>query len=210
MNEKTIFLETIKIENGTVCNFDFHQRRLAETAYLHYKTEPFLDIKMSGIPQKLRDKRVKCRILYAEDILSVEFHAYQAKQIRSLQIVEDNNIIYNYKYADRSSLNRLLEKRDGADEIIILKNGKITDSSYSNLVFETRDGQLFTPESFLLNGTKRQFLLQNGTISEKEISVNDLHLYERVYFINAMLDLEDNISVRVENILNRYHIMTSD
>lgn len=200
MNEKTIFLETIKIENEEICNFDFHQRRLAETAYKHYKTEPTLAINLSDIPEELRDKTVKCRVLYADEILAVEFHAYQAKQIRSLQIVEDNDIIYNYKFADRSALNILLEKREGADEIIIVKNGKLTDSSYSNIVFETHDGQLFTPKSYLLNGTKRQLLLQQGIILEKDISVTDLHQFEKIYFINAMLDLEDNISVNIDNI----------
>lgn len=200
MNEKTIFLETIKIENEEICNLDFHQRRLAETAYKHYKTEPTLAINLSDIPEELRDKTVKCRVLYADEILAVEFHAYQAKEIRSLQLVEDNEIIYNYKFADRSALNILLEKREGADEIIIVKNGKITDSSYSNLVFKTPEGQLFTPKSYLLNGTKRQILLQQGIILEKDISVTDLHQFEKIYFINAMLDLEDNISVNIDNI----------
>lgn len=201
MSEKTIFLETIKIENGEICNFDFHQRRLAETAYKHFKTEPILLINLSDIPEELRDKTLKCRVLYADKILSVEFHAYQPKSISFLQIVEDNDIIYNYKFADRSALNRLLEKKEGADEIIIVKNGKITDSSYSNLVFETTERQLFTPKTYLLNGTKRQFLLQQGIILEKDISVTHLHQFERVYFINAMLDLEDNISVNIDNVL---------
>lgn len=201
MNDKTIFLETIKIENGEICNFDLHQRRLAETAYKHFKTEPTLSINLSDIPEELRDKTVKCRVLYADEIISVEFHAYQPKQIRSLQIVEDNDIIYNYKFADRGALNRLLEKKEGADEIIIVKNGKITDSSYSNLVFETPEGELFTPITYLLNGTKRQFLLKQGIISEKDIYVADLRQFKRVYFINAMLDLEDNILVNIDNVL---------
>lgn len=200
MNDKTIFLETIKIENGEICNFGLHQRRLAETTYKHFKTELTLSINLSDIPKELRDKTVKCRVLYADEILAVEFHAYQPKQINSLRLVEDNDIIYNYKFADRSVLNRLLEKKEVADEIIIVKNGKITDSSYSNLVFETPERELFTAKTYLLNGTKRQFLLQQGIISEKDISVADLRQFERVYFINAMLDLDDNISVNIDNI----------
>ncbi len=56
-----------------------------------------------------------------------------------------------------------------ADDIIITKNGNITDSSFSNLVFESSDGALFTPETYLLEGgTKRKFLLKNGIIREKK------------------------------------------
>ncbi len=200
MNKKIIFLETIKIEKGLIFNLDLHKQRLAETAFAHYKTKPVLNIDINSIPGNLENEKIKCRVLYAEDIISVEFHAYQPKEIRSLQIVHDDNISYNFKYADRSYLNDLLEKRKDSDEIIIVKNGKITDSSYSNLVFEANDGQLFTPKTYLLNGIKRKFLLKKGFISEKDIFLDDLHLYTKVFFINAMLDLQDNISIPISSI----------
>ena len=110
MNKKIIFLETIKIEKGLIFNLDLHKQRLAETAFAHYKTKPVLNIDINSIPGNLENEKIKCRVLYAEDIISVEFHAYQPKEIRSLQIVHDDNISYNFKYADRSYLNDLLEK----------------------------------------------------------------------------------------------------
>lgn len=200
MSKKIIFLETIKIENGFISNLNLHNQRLSETAYTHYKTKPVLNININSIPENLKNKKIKCRVLYAEDIVSIEFHAYQPKQIKSLQIVHDDNISYKFKYADRNYLSALLEKRKDSDEIIIVQNGKITDSSYSNLVFESNDGQLFTPKTYLLNGIKRKFLLQKSIILEKDISIDDLHLYKKVFFINAMLDLQDNISISVSSI----------
>lgn len=192
-----IFVETIKIENGLVHQIEFHQKRMAQTAFHHFGTKPKLDVDISNLPENLKNGRVKCRVLYGKEIISVEFHPYTPKKISSLKIVGDNTIDYSYKSTDRTSLLRLLEKKEDADDIIIVKNGEITDSSYSNLVFETHSGELFTPKTYLLNGTKRQFLLQNGTIGEREIKVADLCQFRQVYFINSMLDLEDNISVPI-------------
>jgi len=193
--QKPVFVETLKIENGKIYNLEFHQDRMQATAFLHYGTKPKLAIDISVIPPNLKNERIKCRILYNSDIIKTEFTAYQPKKIRSLQIVENNDAEYSHKFADRNFLNKLFEQRNQADDIIIVKNGKITDSSFANLVFEAFDGELFTPKTFLLNGTKRKYLLKNGVIKEREISVADISQYKKVFLINAMIDLEDDISV---------------
>ncbi|MBP7901686.1 MAG: aminotransferase class IV [Spirochaetes bacterium] len=79
-------------------------------------------------------------------------------------------------------------KYNVCDEIIILKNGMVTDSSFSNLAFYD-SGKWFTPETFLLNGIMRQKLLADNIIHEKKIAVNDMKKYEKISFINSMLDL---------------------
>ncbi len=60
--------------------------------------------------------------------------------------------------------------------------------------------ELYTPHNPILNGTKRQKLLQEGSISEKIIKIESLKEYSRIYLINTMLDIEDNISVTVDMI----------
>jgi 4-amino-4-deoxychorismate lyase len=196
-----VFVETLKIENGIVYNLDIHQERMCRTALFYYGTKPKLKIDVALIPPSLQKEKIKCRVLYSADVIAIEYHAYQAKKIRSLQLIEDNNITYGYKAVDRSVLNNLFEQRKEADDIIIVKNGNITDSSFSNLVFESSEGELFTPKTYLLEGTKRKFLLRSGIIREKEIRINDISLYKKVYLINAMIDLEDNISVPVSSII---------
>ncbi len=195
------FVESIKIENGLVHNLSFHQERIYQTAFLHYGTKPEIKIDVSLIPLHLQKERIKCRVLYAADITAVEYHAYRLREIKSLRIVEDNSVEYRYKTVNRDCLNSLFEQRNGADDIIIVKNGKITDSSSANVVFESFDGELFTPKTYLLAGTKRAFLLKNGIIKEREIAIDDLPLYRKVYLINAMIDLEDNVSVPVSSII---------
>ncbi|MDD2245742.1 MAG: aminotransferase class IV [Proteiniphilum sp.] len=199
--KRPVFIETLRIEEGVIYNLNLHRERVHETAFLHYGTKPEIDINTSLIPSHLKGKRVKCRILYDEDIISVEFFAYEFKTIRSLQVIEDNSITYCYKSVVRDALQNLLMQKKTADDIIITKNGNITDSSFSNLVFESSDGALFTPETYLLGGTKRKFLLKNGIIREKKITIDDLSLYQKVYLINALIDIEDNISVPVSSII---------
>lgn len=199
--KKPVFIESLKIENGIIYNLEIHRERLLKTAFFHYRTKPKLEIDLSLIPPDLQKKKIKCRVLYSEDIIRTEFHAYQTKKIRSLRIVEDNGISYNYKYIDRNALNNLFERRNGADDIIIAKNRNITDSSFSNLVFESFTGELFTPKTYLLEGSKRDFLLKNGIIKEREITIDDISSYKKVYLINAMIDIEDNISVPVSAIV---------
>lgn len=199
--EKPVFVETLKIENGKIYNLEVHQERMQKTAFCHFETEPKLNIDISSIPPHLQEGRIKCRVLYSADITATEFHAYRLKTIRSLRIVEDNYIEYSHKSIDRNHLNSLFEQRNGADDIIITKNGKITDSSSANLVFESFDGELFTPKTYLLEGTKRKFLLKNNIIKEREIMTNDISLYKKVYLINAMIDIEDNVSVFTDLII---------
>ena len=80
-----------------------------------------------------------------------------------------------------------------------MKQGQITDTSFSNVVFRACDG-LYTPSAFLLNGTRRQRLLREGIVREREIRVADLTRYQGVFLINAMIDLSDRVYVPVERI----------
>jgi 4-amino-4-deoxychorismate lyase len=92
---------------------------------------------------------------------------------------------YRRKYTNREVLNNLLKSASGADEIIIVKNGMITDTSKANIVFE-KNGKFYTPDTFLLNGTMRQYLLGSGKITEASIYAENIFDYEKMYFINAL------------------------
>jgi 4-amino-4-deoxychorismate lyase len=105
-------------------------------------------------------------------------------------LVYDDEIEYSYKYENRDRLNVLKESRQDCDEIIIVKNGCITDTSFSNLVFY--DGKKYlTPAQPLLNGTKRKLLLQQNWISEATIKPEDLNNFHHCGLINAMLHKDD-------------------
>jgi 4-amino-4-deoxychorismate lyase len=78
--------------------------------------------------------------------------------IESLKLVEDNTISYRHKYSDRSHLLELMNMRGDCDDILIVKDGYITDTSFSNIVFFDGD-KWVTPARPLLRGTMRESLL---------------------------------------------------
>lgn len=183
------FIESIKVVDGVPQNLELHAGRASRTIYDHFGIRGGLPLQeilheARRHPQGL----FKMRILYSKEIISISSENYQPRNIRSLKIVEDGNIEYSYKYEDRSSLSRLLEQKGECDDILIVKDGFVTDTSYSNVVFG-KGGKLFTPSAFLLNGVKREFLLKSGIITQIEIKPSDIAFYDSIYLINSMLDL---------------------
>ncbi|MGB3588105.1 MAG: aminotransferase class IV, partial [Tunicatimonas sp.] len=104
----------------------------------------------------------------------------------------------NHKFADRKLINHLFAQRQGCDDILMVKNGLITDTSYSNVALY--DGQQwFTPHQPLLPGTARARLLQDGRLQKAKISPSDLAQFKRCSLINAMLPLGECL-VKVDSI----------
>jgi len=195
---KERFIESIRVENRVLQNLKLHQQRVNETS----KTFSFnktLDLSSITLSKVNDDDIYKFRVLYSGNDYSVEISRYKPREIKSLKLVYDNDIIYDHKFENRDALNDLFEKRGDSSDILIVKNGFITDSSYSNIVLFDGEDYL-TPSTFLLNGTMRQRLLDEKRIKEREIKVEDLKNYKRIFLINALNSLEDNLFVEVSSI----------
>ena len=184
------FLESIKVKDGEVYNLFYHQQRVNVTFKNFFMGKKVLNLENIISSIEIPPKGLyKLRVIYNESKCFTEFVSYERKPISSLRLVTDNSIEYSFKSLERNCLNNL-KKDIKEDEIIIVKNGKITDCSYANLVFW--DGkEWFTPKSFLLNGTCRQRLIAEGKIKETEITNQSIFKYEKVGLINAMIDLEE-------------------
>lgn len=202
---KPLFSEAIKLNDGKLYNLEYHQARIHATLEHFYGTNIDLSQLISNIPDNCNKGLFKCRIVYGAKIESIEFQPYQFRKINKVGIVKADDINYRYKSIDRTRLNQLLHASK-CDDIIIVKNGFITDSFAGNLVFESSSG-LSTPHTYLLPGTKRASLIHQGLIKETEIRLSDLHDYTRLYFINALIDLADNISIPI-NTLNSSNIIS--
>ena len=135
----------------------------------------------------LSEERVKARVVYdADGVCETTFQTYKRREIQWLRMVEDNDISYTFKSTDRHELDRLLALRDGCDEVLIVKNGLITDTSFTNVAFF--DGHKWlTPAQPLLNGTMRQWLLQRGQLTETHITPASLASFQRIMLFNAMI-----------------------
>ncbi len=176
-------METIKIDEGEIFNLPYHQKRCNDSRKTLFKSDHILNL--SSIIKAPSTGLYKCRILYADTLHSIEYIPYEEKEIHSLKIVS-STLTYDFKYANRTELNTLLSKFPHNDEIIIEKNGYLTDSSMANLAFY--DGaQWLTPTNPLLKGTMRQKLLDEGILMTKNIKSSNLKDYTQVALMNAMI-----------------------
>ena len=70
----------------------------------------------------------------------MSFQPYVMRRIRSLRLVNGDGVDYRYKSTDRSVFARLLEKRGECDDVLIVRDGWVTDTSFTNVVFEDAGG----------------------------------------------------------------------
>lgn len=194
------FIETIKIVDGKFCNLPLHIARMERTMRHFYGDCSFTMPSADAIPLDMRLGVVKCRLIYSSVILHIDYSAYRIRDIRRLKIVEDDAINYKYKYSDRGCFDRLLAKKGDADDILIVRGGYFTDTSFTNVTFANETG-MYTPCAPLLEGTKRESLIAANIIQERPIKVEDLNRYSSVYLINSMIELSDNVCVSVSDII---------
>lgn len=183
------FLESIHVKQGVAELISYHQARYEACMHHHYPNAPKTNLKNLLKHAPTTEQTYKLRIEYSYKIEKIEYIPYQTRQIESYKLIDAEHLKYDWKYADRSDINALHTKVAN-QEIIIVQNGLITDSSYSNIVFE-RKGKLFTPLKPLLHGVRREYLLKTGKIHPIDISVSEISLYESVYLINGLLALEN-------------------
>lgn len=184
----SLLFEAVCIKDGKVPDLGPHNRRMNRSRAELLGREDPLDLgSYITVPGDFKTGKVKCRIFYSETVEKVEYEHYQQKNIRSLRLVENDEIDYSHKYADKNPLLKLLEIKGNCDDILIVKNGLITDTSFSNIILF--NGQEWhTPAQPLLNGTKREHLLSKHLIIGKDIKPTDLRRYLQVSLINAMLN----------------------
>ena len=188
--------EVIKTRNRQLQNIEYHNDRFNRTRYELFGTRKQLKLEeIIKIPFDLDDSVYKCRIIYSRNIEKIEFEPYHQKRVGSLKLVEHNEINYSFKFFDRTKINELYKQRNNCDDILIIKNGFVTDTSFANIVFW--DGSMWvTPSTPLLPGTKRRKLIKENKIQEKEIKASDLQSFEKARIINAMIDLEESADIK--------------
>lgn len=190
-------LETICIENGKIRNLPWHQVRMKATRRMLFQSEEPIELSEIIHPESYLEK-TKCRVVYADKVQSIDYQSYQIRPVTSLRLIEACGLSYFYKSTDRSSLNKLFDQRGDADDILIIRNGLLTDTSIANIAL-WNGKNWHTPKTPLLEGTQRASLLERGILQPKDISVNDLSHYRDLALFNAMIPLGDLI-VHVENI----------
>jgi 4-amino-4-deoxychorismate lyase len=194
-------LESLKLKDGIIQNLNYHQNRLNRSMDELFPDAKKIDLaKEIPIPENCNSGIYKVRVLYGQTIAKIAIEPYVFRSVKSLKVVHHESIDYHFKYTDRQILQELFAQRGDCDDIIIVKSGLVTDSFAANLLFFNGE-KWFTPKTPLLKGTKRQFLIDIGIISEKEIREADIRSYRKVGLINAMIDFEEMPEVNLEQII---------
>ena len=188
-----MFIETIRIQDGHVCHLSDHTDRMRRTADHFGFTAPTLPTDLASlVPDELRTGTVRCRVMYDHTLREVTFTPYRRRHIERLFAVDAGTTAYAFKYADRAPLARPDVPLEASDELLFVREGLLTDTSYTNLVLR-RGRELVTPDTFLLDGTCRRRLLRTGQIRTARIRLQDLPTYDELLLINAMMPLREAI-----------------
>ncbi len=168
-------------------NFDLHIKRAKKSSqYFKWK---FDEKEWQTLNKKLKtvNEKFRIRITYNQSgIQNIETFPVTKRTFNKFKVIKFNKN-YFLKKKNRNSFS-ILNSAFSADfdELILLKNGLVTDTTISNLAFF--DGkEWLTPKYPLLKGTKREELLQKRLIKEANIHGYDLKYFKKMAMINAIL-----------------------
>jgi 4-amino-4-deoxychorismate lyase len=194
-------IETIRLLDGKFYNLSYHASRMQRAwKDIFNMNEPW------RLDQLLEDQKIpkaglfKCRVTYDTKLEGITFESYVPKEVMSLKVIHDDAVSYGYKFKDRSVLENHFAKRGKCDDVLIVKDGLVTDTSYANILFK-KENEWITPESCLLRGTMRQQLIDKGKIRMERIAVEDISSFEKFKLINSML-LDEGPEIDVSNIVS--------
>jgi len=195
-------VESLKLKDGIIQNLEYPQSRMNRSMDELFPDAARINLRTAiSIPENCVSGVFKVRVLYGSLVEKIEIEPYTYRTIQSLKVVYHESIDYHLKYTDRQILQELFARRGDCDDIIIIKNGMVTDSFAANLLFYA-DGKWYTPTTPLLKGTKRQLLLDQGIIFEKEMREADISGFQKVGLINAMIDFEEMPVIAIDKVLS--------
>lgn len=188
------FIESIRVEKGSVQLLSYHQRRIEQSLiYLgsskHIPSAQEIATSLLEMYKPEVDKIYKLRFVYdTQGVYDPSLSLYKSKAIHGLHLAKIDTLdCYAYKWQDRTVLSHPLI--DAEHEVIFMHQGYITDTSFSNIVLEMEDGQMLSPRRPLLRGLMRQYLLDRELIALADLREEDLKACQRIHLINAMLPL---------------------
>ena len=182
------FVESIKLKDGVFYRLQLHQQRVNKAFEAFYPTEEPVNVVetlfQTVFPQ---EGLYKCRLVYDSDLQLLDIAPYVRREIRSLKMVETTQESMSYKPEDRTEFNAAFALRGGCDDVLLVKDGLLTDTSYCNIALY--DGEnWYTPRTPLLYGVNRMQLLSEGKLLEKDIKVSELMNFQYISLFNAMIE----------------------
>jgi para-aminobenzoate synthetase/4-amino-4-deoxychorismate lyase len=177
---------------------EYHLKRLADSAeYYNYPLTPAeaLDHLLAAVPAfDNRPHRVRL-LLSADGSLQREATpldtAEPPQPVRlglAQTAVDSNNVLLYHKTTHRQPYDAARAQRPDCDDVLLYnEHGEITESTLANVVVRF-DGNWYTPpvDCGLLPGTYRAWLLDQGRIQERVITLDEIKTAEAIALINAV------------------------
>lgn len=193
-----LLIESLKLVDGRIQHVDFHNERFNRSRKVLFQQDLPLDINqlisnypISGV--------YKMRIWYDErGVQKIDYEPFKSRPVSSLKVME-TSLIYPFKYADRDALDKVYDKRGDCDDVLLVNQGNLGDTSRANIIIF--DGQRWvTPKTSMLPGTTRARLIARGIVHEADLSVDDLSgRIELVAAINAVTGICPIQRIRRDN-----------
>jgi 4-amino-4-deoxychorismate lyase len=190
----SLFFETIKVDKKRAFNLKYHHKRMQKTIFDNFSVKKSFDLNSLIIPPD--DKFYRCKIIYDKEIKNIEFYRYTPRVIKSFKLI-NSDINYNYKSTDRNKVDKLFMKKGNCDDIIIIKNDLVTDTSIANIAF-FYEGRWTTPATPLLKGTMREKLLDEKKIFLEKISIKELKFIKKLAIMNALIGFKIINNFKIE------------
>lgn len=193
--KKTEFclLESILLSSDELDLLDEHLNRMESSSV--YFSFPF---NRGGIKQKLQnyskslpDGHYKIRLmLHSSGETTIESQQLQRPSSYKVKLAErpvDRENLFLYHKTTHREVYEAFQDPEMFDVLLWNDSRELTEFINGNVVLEM-DGQLYTPPITcgLLAGTFREFLVSEGTIQEKILTIDDLAHCSAVWLINSV------------------------
>lgn len=177
-----LLFETIRVFERKPANLGFHLKRAQAS------TSNGLRFDLSSVVSVPDNGLYRVKVVYDEQGYFVESKCFEYRQrkVESIRLIP-SDISYGRKYLDRSAIDAIFAQRGDCDDVLVVRNGCVTDTSIANIAVFS-DNTWFTPRDPLLKGTVRQRLIEHNKLQEKDIGVEEVLKAEKIALMNAMID----------------------
>ncbi len=182
IKKRILLFETIKVENYEAQNLEFHLERVKNLI----KKELNFDFK--NIIKAPNNGLFRAKVIYDENgnLVDCRLFKYKMRNFKNFKILK-SDVNYERKFLDRSALNEIFAQKGTNDDVLIEKNGILTDTTIANIAILQNDIWI-TPKNPLLKGTTRKRLLNNGFLIERNFGIKELLSAQSFAILNAMID----------------------
>jgi len=189
-------LESLLLRDGAYWLLEYHLRRLRSSAafFGFHLDEPAVLAALNQTSCTYPSGRFKVRLLVASTG-AVSIEAAPLPPAQSAWVlgvapshVSSRNLFLFHKTTHRTVYDEAVRACPGCDDVVLWnEHGDVTESTRANIVIE-RDGRRVTPprDAGLLAGTFRAALLEEGSLAEASVSMDDLARATRVWLVNSV------------------------